>query len=183
MRKTPILFIVLLTAFAVAADPNATDPNEAELKDLVYQHIEQAGVTGALLKTNTYAGTIAEVFADRAADVNEVVVEIRAAKDKGRQLLILSGDLIIDPNATPADPNAPPVPKVNVGEKLLEVIAEKIKEKETLKKKQNVEILSAVDEILSDPNMPTVEEDPVAFAGFEDFRQAVLELVAANGGI
>lgn len=155
-----IVSIVAMVAMAATAE---------ELKQKSIEHLEAAKVKQKALKTKVYEGTFDEILVLRVADVNDVNMEICAAKTAAEQALQMQQ------TAEPAQ------------QFVKKVIADKTEEERYLQKHLNGTFLQAVEEVIADPNAwidPNNPETPEELqARVAEFQAACLEIVQLTGGI
>jgi hypothetical protein len=168
MKKILILsmMFILLIAVCVAA------ATAAQLKEQAVVHLETAIQKRVALETKQYAGTWAQVLAERVADCNEITSNVTLAKTAALAAI----------EAT--DPNSPKKPTVQAY--MAQLIAERGKEEKFRKKQLYGTFLQAVEEIVSDPNSLPPESDPNYFTELErmeEFRTVCIDLVNEDGGI
>ncbi|MCE5185083.1 MAG: hypothetical protein LLF76_03040 [Planctomycetaceae bacterium] len=157
------VFLVAVCVMAVTA---------AELKDKAVQHLDTAIQKRVALETKQYAGTWAQVLAERIADVNEITSNVALAKSAALEGIELT------------DPNNPQ--KLTIKDYMSQVIADRGKEPTFVKKQNNGQFLQVIEEIVSDPNNLPPETDPNyvdEMERLESLRAACIEIVEGEGGI
>jgi len=163
MKRLILCLTAILLCVSLFAGGEGAAAGEEALKTETYQHINAAGEKQRALATKQYAGTLGQILAARVADVNEVTVEIAAAKAKAVELMTLTGD-----------PN-------DIKAAIQRLICEKTKQADQEQKKRNGDFLGEVEQQLAeqvpDPN------DLDEAARVEDLRRAVLDVVDKMGGI
>lgn len=153
------MMAIVVTGGAAKPDPAAAI--EAEVKAVV----EKVETGRRQLPVKSYSGTIQQVLSARIADVNSVSENIKLAKVKIDEAVVIT--------------HRP----TSVRDYLTKVIAEKSQEKLLEKKIHNADFLKAVDSITSDPNNMTDPNDPNEIASMMEFYSICAEIVESEGGV
>lgn len=128
MKLLAVLSFVAITVVAAYA--------LTESEQEILSKIDAVAVKQKVLETKSYTGTIADVLSARVIDVNDVASDVNDVVTSARALIV--------------DVNGMPEPSKQY---LLDKISETVKKNSTDCRKRNIEMLSAFNEIASDPNM------------------------------
>ena len=156
MKK--IIFILLLVATGFAADKIITEAVIVQTVNALPTKIE------ALDKKN-YSGSITDILGDRLKDVNAVYIEQVKVELQAKALLEKQG---VD---------------ISKGNAVMTIITTNKARQEIDRKKDNVEFIKAIEEMLSDPNVLPDVNDPNYFGEMKlitEIKQSCYEMVADN---
>lgn len=157
----PIFTAVFVWAFAFAYSAEVTEPVDAN--DIEIRKLEVETMVKALpekeeaLKKKEYSGTIDQIFQQRVADVNDVVVYTKTLHDKATSVAKDIG-LVVEKK------------------KAIEAIIVK-KEKQLERQKSNAEIIQSVYKMVNDPNSLPDPTDPNYPAEVEKHQELMLNVL------
>jgi flagellar basal body-associated protein FliL len=164
MKKLIITAIMIGFGAGLAVERIVGEGEIEAIKAEIDETLEQVVTEQRELPTKEYSGTVQEILTARIDDVNNVKVKIEHAKAKTEEVFEKSGH------------------RVELKDRVVQIIHEKTQEELIEKKKNNNQIIKWVDELVNDPNTYEDPNDPNEVATLMEFQTIIYDSLLEDGG-